>query len=128
LDDPRRLPRRAARPASPARPRPRAPTPSRRGARAMTEANPQAPVDGVPEDTPVAVVIPAFNAEATLDETLRSVRGQTYRNLEIVVVDDGSTDGTYDLARCHAEADPRLRVLRVENGGVAAARNAGIAA
>ena len=77
-------------------------------------------------DTCVAVIIPAYNAEATLDETLRSVRGQTYRALEIVVVDDGSTDGTRAVGERHAERDKRVRVITQTNGGVAAARNNGI--
>lgn len=73
----------------------------------------------------VSVIVPAYNAEATLDETLRSVRGQTHRALEIIVVDDGSTDSTRALAERHAAADARVRVLRQTNAGVAAARNAG---
>ena len=76
----------------------------------------------------VSVVIPAYNAEATLGATLASVRAQTYTNLDIVVVDDGSTDGTGALARAEAGLDPRIRVVSVKNGGVAAARNVGIAA
>lgn len=79
-------------------------------------------------DALVTIVIPAFNAERTLDATLRSVRDQTHRTLEILVVDDGSTDGTADIALAHAEADPRVRLIRRPNGGVAAARNAGIQA
>lgn len=75
----------------------------------------------------VAVVVPAFNAASTLDETLRSVRRQTFRNLEIVVVEDGSTDATAEIAARHAEADPRVRLLRQANAGVAAARNRGLA-
>ena len=73
-------------------------------------------------------MIPAYNAATTLRATLASVRAQTYPNFEIVVVDDGSTDSTAALARAEAEIDPRIRVLTVENGGVAAARNIGIAA
>jgi Glycosyl transferase family 2 len=73
----------------------------------------------------VSVVVPAFNAAATLDETLRSVRGQTHRALEIIVVDDGSTDATRMLAERHAAADARVQVLHQANAGVAAARNAG---
>lgn len=73
----------------------------------------------------VSVVIPAFNAEATIDETLRSVRSQSYERLEIIVVDDGSTDGTLAVAERHAECDPRITIIRQSNAGVAAARNAG---
>ena len=76
----------------------------------------------------VSVVIPAYNAESTLDETLYSVRRQTYPHLEVVVVDDGSTDGTAAIAARHATDDNRIRLLHLENSGVAAARNAGIAA
>jgi glycosyltransferase involved in cell wall biosynthesis len=77
------------------------------------------------DDTLVSVVIPAYNAQATLDETLSSVRAQTHQTLEIIVVDDGSTDGTHALAERHAAADARIRVLHQANAGVAAARNAG---
>jgi glycosyltransferase involved in cell wall biosynthesis len=73
----------------------------------------------------VSVVVPAYNAGRTLDETLRSVRGQTHTELEIIVVDDGSTDDTAAVAQRHADADPRLRVIRQRNAGVAAARNTG---
>lgn len=76
--------------------------------------------------TRVAVVIPAYNAEATLDATLRSVRSQTHKNLEIVVVDDGSRDATGDIAREHAARDARVHVIAQQNAGVAAARNRGI--
>ena len=76
----------------------------------------------------VSVIIPAYNAENTLDETLESVRGQTYGDLEIIVVDDGSSDGTCDVARRHATSDHRIRIISIENSGVANARNVGIAA
>ena len=74
------------------------------------------------------VVIPALNAAATLDETLDSVRAQTHRALEIIVVDDGSTDATPQIARRHAQDDARVHLLQQANAGVAAARNAAIAA
>jgi glycosyltransferase involved in cell wall biosynthesis len=73
----------------------------------------------------VSVVIPAYNAEATIDDTLRSVRSQTHRNLEIIVVDDGSTDRTTSVVKTHAAIDGRVTLITQENAGVAAARNAG---
>jgi glycosyltransferase involved in cell wall biosynthesis len=73
----------------------------------------------------VSVVIPAYNAEATIDDTLRSVRSQTHRDLEIIVVDDGSTDRTTSVVMAHAAADRRVTLIAQENAGVAAARNAG---
>jgi glycosyltransferase involved in cell wall biosynthesis len=73
----------------------------------------------------VSVVIPAYNAEATIDDTLRSVRSQTHRNLEIIVVDDGSTDRTTSVVKAHAAIDGRVTLIAHENAGVAAARNAG---
>jgi glycosyltransferase involved in cell wall biosynthesis len=75
----------------------------------------------------VAVVIPAHNARATIDATLSSARAQTYQQIEIVVVDDGSTDATAASVERHIRADPRVKLLRREHAGVAAARNAGIA-
>ncbi|MCW0016523.1 glycosyltransferase family 2 protein [Rhizobium sp. BT-226] len=74
----------------------------------------------------VTIVIPAYNAEKTLVETLRSVSAQSYDKLEILVVDDGSRDGTFDLARDYSLTDRRVRVLRQDNGGVARARNHGV--
>ena len=73
----------------------------------------------------VSVVIPAYNAAATLDETLRSVRSQTHRALEIIVVDDGSTDDTGAIAQRHAAVDDRVQVVAQDNAGLAASRNAG---
>lgn len=74
----------------------------------------------------VSVVIPAWNAEPTLRETLDSVARQTYRNLEILIVDDGSTDRTAQVAADFCADEPRARLIRNQNGGVASARNAGI--
>lgn len=71
----------------------------------------------------VSIIIPAYNASATLGETLRSASACTYHPLEIIVIDDGSTDNTLDIARRHAETDSRIRVLHQENAGVCRARN-----
>jgi glycosyltransferase involved in cell wall biosynthesis len=73
----------------------------------------------------VSVVIPAFNASSTIDETLRSVRSQSHAQLEIIVVDDGSTDGTLAVVQRHAAQDSRITIISQYNAGVAAARNAG---
>jgi glycosyltransferase involved in cell wall biosynthesis len=75
----------------------------------------------------VAVIIPVFNAGATIAETLWSVRQQTYTALEIVVVDDGSSDDGPAIIERHARQDPRIRLVRQANAGVATARNRGIA-
>jgi glycosyltransferase involved in cell wall biosynthesis len=76
----------------------------------------------------VSVIVPAYNAERTLEETLRSAAAQTHAPIEIVIVDDGSTDRTRELARRFCAAEPRARLIEQENRGVAAARNAGIRA
>jgi glycosyltransferase involved in cell wall biosynthesis len=75
----------------------------------------------------VTVVVPAFDAEATLAETLRAVAAQTYRRIEILIVDDGSTDATPEIAADFCTSDARARLIRKDNGGVASARNRGIA-
>jgi glycosyltransferase involved in cell wall biosynthesis len=75
----------------------------------------------------VTVIIPAYNAAATIEETLWSVVDQTYSNLEILVVDDGSTDATAEIVRTFAARDARVRLITQPNGGVAVARNRGIA-
>ena len=77
-------------------------------------------------ETLVSVVVPAYNAAPFLERTLRSAMSQTYSALEILVVDDGSTDGTRAIALGLAEADSRINVMSVANGGVARARNIGI--
>jgi glycosyltransferase involved in cell wall biosynthesis len=76
----------------------------------------------------VSVIVPAFNAEAFIVAALESVARQTYPRLEIIVVDDGSTDRTADLVRAFARRDPRVRLIQQPNAGVAAARNAAISA
>lgn len=74
----------------------------------------------------VSVVIPAFNAERYIRKTLDSVIQQTYKNLEIIVVDDGSSDRTADIVSTYQKQDSRLLLLQQPNSGVAAARNTAI--
>lgn len=74
----------------------------------------------------VSVIVPVYNAAETLEETLISVAAQTLANIEIIVVDDGSTDATPDVLAAFAAKEPRLRVIRQANSGVAEARNLAI--
>ncbi|MBD1995857.1 glycosyltransferase family 2 protein [Leptolyngbya sp. FACHB-541] len=74
----------------------------------------------------VSVIIPAYNAEAFIQRTLTSVLSQTYKNLEVLVIDDGSTDRTVEIVQAMAEGDRRIHLLQQPNSGVAAARNLGI--
>ena len=75
----------------------------------------------------ISILVPAYNAQDTLRDTLRSAAAGTYRNIEIIVVDDGSTDGTSAIAEELADRDPRIRIIRRENGGPSAAQNSGFA-
>jgi glycosyltransferase involved in cell wall biosynthesis len=75
----------------------------------------------------VSIVIPAFNRARFLAVTLESVLRQTFQDWECVVVDDGSTDGTSEIAFAFARRDPRVRVARTQNSGASAARNRGFA-
>jgi glycosyltransferase involved in cell wall biosynthesis len=76
----------------------------------------------------VAVVVPMFNAERTIGATLVSICQQTHQALDIVVVDDGSSDRSMSIVAAYANQDRRIRILRQTNSGVAAARNNGAAA
>ncbi len=82
---------------------------------------------GRPEGGKVSVVIPCYNQARFLGEAIRSVLCQSYADLEIIVVDDGSSDATEELASGYSETDPRVRLIRQENRGLAAARNRGLA-
>lgn len=74
----------------------------------------------------VSVIVPVYNVEKYLRRCLDSVINQTYKKLEIILVDDGSTDGSNEIAQEYSRKDERVRVIKQRNLGVAAARNAGI--
>ena len=76
----------------------------------------------------ISVVVPVYNVEGFVGDCLRSVAGQTLRDLEIVIVDDGSTDASAEHIAAFAEREPRARVITQANGGLGNARNVGLAA
>lgn len=76
----------------------------------------------------VSVIIPVYNAEKYLEDCLNSVTGQTLRDLEIICVNDGSTDNSAQILDAYAEKDSRIRVVHKENGGLVSARKTGIVA
>lgn len=76
----------------------------------------------------ISVILPAYNVAPYLADAIDSVRAQTFGDLELVVVNDGSTDGTPSIAEACARRDARIRVLHRRNGGISAARNEGLRA
>lgn len=77
----------------------------------------------------ISVIVPCFNAASTVAETLNSVMGQTLLPYEVIAVNDGSSDDTFDVIEAYASSAPKVpvRVINQENKGVSAARNAGVA-
>lgn len=90
-------------------------------------SNAQAPATAAADLCLVSVVIPARNASATLDATLWTVRRQSHAHWEVIVVNDGSTDDTADVALRHQAQDARIRCVSGPCAGVSAARNRGVA-
>ncbi|MCJ2184596.1 glycosyltransferase [Novosphingobium sp. 1949] len=74
-----------------------------------------------------SIIMPCYNCEATLARAVRSVLEQSWNDFELILVDDGSRDGTFTLAGVFARTDPRVRVLSQVNQGASAARNRGLA-
>ena len=74
----------------------------------------------------VSVVVPVYNAEKYLDKCIESLLGQSYGNLEIILVNDGSTDKSGRICEGYARKDSRVRVIHKDNGGVSDARNSGL--
>lgn len=79
-----------------------------------------------PDKPLVSVIVPVYNVEKYLDECVESLVGQTYENLEIILIDDGSTDGSGGMCDDYASRDERIKVWHTKNNGVSVARNFGI--
>lgn len=74
----------------------------------------------------ISIIVPVYNVEQYLDDCLVSILNQTYKNLEIILIDDGSTDNSGKICDEYAKKDSRIIVFHKENGGVSSARNAGL--
>ena len=75
----------------------------------------------------ISIITPAYNASEFLSQTVASALAQTFRDFELLIVDDGSTDDTRNIALTWARTDPRIRILTRPHGGPSAARNTAIA-
>ncbi len=80
------------------------------------------------ENEKVSIIIPAYNSESTVERAVSSALSQSYANIEVIVVDDGSSDRTAETVERLASKDGRVKLIRKANGGVSSARNAGIRA
>ncbi len=78
------------------------------------------------EEPLISVIVPVYNVKDYLEECLQSILKQTYRNLEIILIDDGSTDGSLQICEEFAAKDKRIKLIRSAHEGVSAARNAGL--
>lgn len=76
----------------------------------------------------ISIIVPVFKVEAYLEKCVRSLMGQTYQNIEIILVDDGSPDRCPQMCDAYAVQDDRIRVIHKKNSGLSAARNSGILA
>ena len=78
------------------------------------------------DDTLISIIVPVYKVEQYLEKCVNSISAQTYSNLEIILVDDGSPDKCGDICDSLAKKDNRIKVIHKPNGGLSSARNAGI--
>jgi len=74
----------------------------------------------------ISIIVPVYNVKDYVEKCLDSICGQSYANLEIIVIDDGSTDGSGEVCDTYASKDKRIKVIHRKNGGLSAARNEGL--
>ena len=77
-------------------------------------------------DVKISVIVPVYNVEKELPRCIESLLTQTYSNFELLLINDGSSDGSPEIMERYAEKDPRIRTLHKKNGGVSSARNRGL--
>lgn len=73
-----------------------------------------------------SIIVPIYNSELFIEKTINSVLSQSFKNFELIIVDDGSTDNSFIICEQIAQKDPRILLFRKQNGGVSSARNYGI--
>ena len=76
----------------------------------------------------ISVIVPVFNIDKYISKCIESIMEQTYKNLQIILVDDGSTDTSGEICDRYAKKDIRIQVIHKKNGGLVSARNAGLEA
>lgn len=74
----------------------------------------------------ITIIVPCFNAQNTIKETIESVLKQTYKNYELLIINDGSTDNSVEVCSSYAHSDNRISIISINNHGVSVARNTGI--
>ena len=77
-------------------------------------------------DSLISVIVPVYNSEQTLNRCIDSILGQTYRNFELLLINDGSMDRSGEICDEYAQQDSRVKVFHKENGGVSSTRNVGL--
>ena len=74
----------------------------------------------------ISIIVPVYNVERFIDRCIQSIINQTYKNLEIILIDDGSTDSSLAICQKYRNSDKRIKIIKKTNGGVSSARNIGL--
>ena len=74
----------------------------------------------------ISIVVPCYNCEKYIEKNINSILNQTYKNFEVIYIDDGSEDNTLNILKEYEKKDIRINVIHTENKGVSSARNIGI--
>ena len=80
------------------------------------------------DDKIISIIVPVYNVEEYLNECLDSIKRQTYKNIEVILVNDGSTDGSKEICERYCKNDSRFKLINQENQGLSETRNVGVRA